>query len=127
MSESGIHRDRSGTDAGSAVDRPSGRRRSDRIVGAGRTTQEVVDQAMAVARGDRPVLIAGAQGSGKEHLARAIHSWSARSAGPFVVVSCAAVSEGLLGRELFGCSAAVYESLPERGPGTVTFQRARGI
>jgi two-component system response regulator GlrR len=120
MSESGVHRDRSGTDTSSAVDRPSGRRRSDRIVGAGRTTQEIVDQAMAVARGDRPVLISGAQGSGKEHLARAIHSWSARAAGPVVVASCAAVSADLLGRELFGCSASVYGTLPEEYSGGLT-------
>jgi two-component system response regulator GlrR len=120
MSESDVPRDRSGTDTSSAVDRPSGRRRSDRIVGAGRTTQEVVDQAMAVARADRPVLIAGAQGSGKEHLARAIHSWSGRAAGPFVVVSCAAVADQLLGRELFGCAASKYDSLPEEYSGGLT-------
>ena len=59
-----------------------GRRRSDRIVGAGRATQEIVDQAMALARSDRPVLIIGPAGSGKDHLARAIHAWSSRAAQP---------------------------------------------
>jgi two-component system response regulator GlrR len=113
MSEVGVQRDTSGSEAGGMIDRPSGRRRSDRIVGGGRATQEVVDQAMAVARSDRPVVIVGAEGSGKEHLARAIHAWSSRAGGPFVVVSCTAVSPTLLGRELFGCSESAYPNLPE--------------
>ena len=117
MSEVGIHREVPSSEAKMVIDRPSGRRRSDRLVGAGRATQEVVDQAMAVARSDRPVLICGPQGCGKEHLARAIHSWSSRSNGPLVVVSCTAVTASLLGRELFGCSEASYPTLPEEHAG----------
>jgi len=100
MSEVGVQRD--GVETALPVDRPSGRRRSDRIVGAGRATQEVVELALAAARSDRPVLIAGPQGSGKDHLARAIHSWSARSSGPYVTISTTIVPEGSLARELFG-------------------------
>ena len=87
------------------IDRPSGRRRSDRIVGGGRATQEAVDQALAVARSERPVLLVGPAGVGKEHLARAIHEWSGRQSGPFVVVACTGVAPGLLGREIFGSVA----------------------
>ena len=47
MSEVGLHRDRSEIALNPEVDRPTGRRRSDRIVGASRATQEVLDQAMA--------------------------------------------------------------------------------
>jgi len=94
------------------IDRPIGRRRSDRIVAAARATQEIVDQAMTAARSDLPVVITGPAGSGKEHTARAIHAWSDRASEPFVVVSCAAVSDALLGRELFGCADGAYPLLP---------------
>ncbi len=117
MTEVGIHREMPSGESKLVIDRPSGRRRSDRLVGAGRATQEVVDQAMAVARSDRPVLICGPQGCGKEHLARAVHVWSNRAGGPLVVVSCTAVTESLLGRELFGCSEASYPTLPEEYTG----------
>jgi len=100
MSELGVQR--GVAESAEPIDRPSGRRRGDRIVGAGRATQELVELALVAARSDRPVLIVGAQGTGKDHLARAIHAWSARSSGPFVVFSAASASEGQLGRELFG-------------------------
>jgi len=103
MSEVGVHRD--GSTGPTPIDRPSGRRRGDRIVGAGRATQETVEQAIAAARSDRPVLITGPQGSGKDHLARAIHAWSGRSSGPYVVVSTALVPEGQIARELFGTAS----------------------
>ena len=114
MSEVGVQRE--GGEA-PTIDRPSGRRRSDRVVGAGRATQGVVDQAMAVARSDRPVLVHGPEGCGKNHLARAIHAWSGRNAGPLVVVSCSSVNENFLARELFGCSGATYPTLPEESAG----------
>jgi two-component system response regulator GlrR len=103
MSEVGVQRE-AAAEAAAPIDRPSGRRRGDRIVGAGRATQEVVELALTAARSERPVLITGPQGSGKDHLARAIHAWSGRSSGPYVVVSTGLVPEGQLGRELFGGS-----------------------
>ena len=117
MSEGPVQRDRAAPEPARGVDRPSGRRRGDRVVGAGRATQEAVDQAVAVARSDRPVLLLGPQGSGKEHLARAIHGWSSRRTSPFVVVSCTAVSEALLAREIMGCSESAHTSLPEEYAG----------
>jgi len=102
MSEGGVQREGASSDGGLAVERSMGRRRSDRIVGAGRATQEIVDQAMTISRSDRPVLIVGAPGSGKDHLARAIHAWSSRAAHPLVTISCAGPSEAQLARELFG-------------------------
>jgi two-component system response regulator GlrR len=116
MSEVGVQRE--GGDA-PTIDRPSGRRRSDRVVGAGRATQDVVDQAMAVARSDRPVIIHGPEGAGKDHLARAIHAWSGRNTGPFVTVSATSVNENLLAREIFGCSASAFPALPEEAPGAL--------
>jgi DNA-binding NtrC family response regulator len=51
---------------------------------------------------DATVLIEGESGTGKEVTARAIHEASARSAAPFVVVDCSAISESLIESHLFG-------------------------
>ncbi len=55
-----------------------------------------------LAAGDRPVLIAGEPGSGRELAARAIHNLSGRAAHPFVVVDCGSLSEPFLDAELLG-------------------------
>jgi len=102
MTENGVQREASATDGAGAIDRSIGRRRSDRIVGAARATREIVDQAMAAAHGELPVLITGPEGSGKRHVARAIHAWSDRANQPFVVVACASTPEAALSREIFG-------------------------
>jgi two-component system, NtrC family, response regulator GlrR len=119
MSEGGVQREEASFEGGTAIERPMGRRRSDRIVGGGRATQEIVDQAMAFARSDRPILIWGPSGAGKDHLARAIHAWSSRAAQPFIAVSCAAQNADLLARELFGCAEATYPQLPEEHVGAL--------
>ncbi|MGE0711260.1 MAG: sigma 54-interacting transcriptional regulator [Planctomycetota bacterium] len=64
--------------------------------------QRTVAQALQVATTDTPVLILGETGTGKERLARALHFWSARHAGPFVAVNVAAIPDGLVESELFG-------------------------
>jgi len=82
-----------------------GRSRSDRIILASAATQQAVDQASAVARSNMPVLIVGAAGTGRRHIARAIHAWSQRAGGPLVQVSAGGTAEGLQSREMFGATA----------------------
>lgn len=64
--------------------------------------QIFVSEVRQVLPSDSPILILGETGVGKEHLARAIHAESPRSAGPFIAVNTAAVPEQLLESELFG-------------------------
>jgi len=121
MNESGAKR---ASSAARAADRPTGRRRGDRIVGSSRAIQTVIEQVVAASASELPVQVCGPPGSGKEHAARAIHAWSANARGPLVVFSAAGVPQALLGRELFGCAASTYPSLPEAHQGAL--QRAAG-
>lgn len=64
--------------------------------------QEVYTLVSRAAASKATVLVRGESGTGKELIARALHEQSDRAAGPFVAVSCAALSETLLESELFG-------------------------
>jgi two-component system response regulator GlrR len=85
--------------------RPVGRRREDRIVGASRATERVIEQITAAARSELPVLIVGPSGTGKEFAARAVHFWGPRLDGPFVTLACDALPEAIQAREIFGAGS----------------------
>ena len=72
------------------------------LVGDSEVMQELRSQVARVARTSFTVLIEGESGSGKELVAREIHTRSPRADGPFVALNCAALVESLLEAELFG-------------------------
>jgi transcriptional regulator with GAF, ATPase, and Fis domain len=75
---------------------------SDGILTADARLASVLQTLRQVATTDLPVLIQGETGTGKELVARALYRHSARAAGAFVVVNCAAIPAGLIESELFG-------------------------
>jgi formate hydrogenlyase transcriptional activator len=76
--------------------------RSDNIVGTSPALKRVLDYAAIVADTDSTVLITGETGTGKECIARMIHSTSRRKDRNFIKMNCAAIPTGLLESELFG-------------------------
>ena len=85
-----------------ADDEPAIAVSSDVLVGRCAAMQKVYKQIGRVAPQDVTVLILGESGTGKELVARAIYHHSTRSAGPFLAINCAAITETLLESELFG-------------------------
>jgi two-component system response regulator AtoC len=86
--------------------------------------QNVFELARTAARSQSTILILGESGTGKELLARAIHIESPRHSGPFVAVSCAALTETLLESELFGHEKGAFTGAAARRRGT--FETAQG-
>src|SRR5262252_1534882 len=72
------------------------------IVGRSYAIRAVIEKIDKVAKTPARVLITGENGTGKELVARAIHTQSTRSDGPFVEVNCAAIPSELIESELFG-------------------------
>ncbi|MDP1697072.1 MAG: sigma-54 dependent transcriptional regulator [Xanthomonadaceae bacterium] len=78
------------------------------MVYADTATERVVTMACQVARAPVPVLIRGANGSGKECIARIVQANSSVRDGPFVTVNCGALPSELIEAELFGADAGAY-------------------
>ncbi len=73
------------------------------------TIQKIYDNALKVAQTDQvTVMILGASGTGKENLAKYIHSNSVRSEKPYVPINCSAFSDSLLESRLFGYKKGAF-------------------
>ena len=75
---------------------------ADSVIGAETGLKEVMEHIELVAPSDAPVLILGETGSGKEVVARTIHTRSRRVSGPFLRINCGAIPPELVDSELFG-------------------------
>lgn len=80
------------------------------MIGNSEKLDEVRDIIRKVAPLDAKVLIVGPNGSGKELVARAIHTMGSRANGPFVEVNCAAIPRELIESELFGHEKGAFTS-----------------
>ncbi len=94
------------------------------IIGESPAIKKVIEMADRVAPTDARVLITGANGTGKELVARRIHDQSNRSNGPFVEVNCAAIPSELIESELFGHEKGSFTSAVKQRKGK--FEQANG-
>lgn len=86
--------------------------------------QRVFEVLPAIAASPSTVLIVGDTGTGKELMARTIHSLSPRRDGPFVAVNCGALPDTLLESELFGYKSGAFTGASRDKPGR--FAMAKG-
>lgn len=103
--------------------RPSAARplefRFNHIVGESTAMRVVFDRTARAARTDATVLVRGESGSGKEAIARAVHTNSPRRAHPFVKVDCAALPAQLIENELFGHERGAFTGADQAADGMV--------
>ena len=78
------------------------------LIGSAPTFLDAVERASAAAALNRPVLVIGERGTGKELIAERLHRLSPRWEGPLITLNCAALPENLLDAELFGYDAGAF-------------------
>jgi len=94
------------------------------IIGESPAFLEIIDQCSRAARHDRPILVIGERGTGKELIAARLHFLSPRWENNFIQVNCAALPENLLESELFGHEAGAFTGASVRRIGR--FEEADG-
>lgn len=99
--------------------------RVDNIIGSDPKFREIVKECLKVAKTDIPVLLTGETGTGKEVMAKALHTNSLRCDKPFVSINCAAIPFELLESELFGYMDGAFTGA-KRGGKKGKFQLANG-
>lgn len=86
----------------------------DNLLGEANSFIEVLEQVSHLAPLDKPVLVIGERGTGKELIANRLHYLSTRWQGPFISLNCAALNENLLDSELFGHEAGAFTGAQKR-------------
>ena len=96
----------------------------DNLLGEANSFIEVLEQVSRLAKLNKPALVIGERGTGKELIAHRLHYLSERWQGPFISLNCAALNENLLDSELFGHEAGAFTGAQKRHLGR--FERADG-
>src|SRR5690606_33350180 len=86
--------------------------------------QEIYRILARLMQTDLTVLISGESGTGKELVARALHDYGRRRAGPFIAINMAAIPRELIESELFGHEKGAFTGAQYRQPGR--FEQAEG-
>lgn len=94
------------------------------ILGESSVLLDLMEQTSRMAAVDKPVLIVGERGTGKELIASRLHYLSSRWQGPLVKLNCAALNESLLETELFGHEEGAFTGATRRHAGR--FEQAHG-
>ncbi|MGF1725492.1 phage shock protein operon transcriptional activator [Photobacterium nomapromontoriensis] len=97
-------------------------RKPDNLIGESEAFLSVLDHTSRLAPLNRPILIVGERGTGKELIAQRMHYLSRRWDQPLVSLNCAALSEGVIDSELFGHEAGSFTGAKGRHQGR--FERA---
>jgi len=84
------------------------RNKPQRLIGESSALADVLDQVSQVAPLNRPILVIGERGTGKELVAERLHFLSSRWEQPFLKVNCGAISESLLDADLFGYEPGAF-------------------
>jgi DNA-binding NtrC family response regulator len=92
------------------------------LVGRSEGLQELLEAVLQVAPTEVPILIEGESGTGKDIVARAIHTASRRRDRPFEAINCGSLAEGVLESELFGHEKGAFTGAVARRAGM--FERA---
>lgn len=87
------------------------------IISRSASMDTLLQRTLAAARSDVNILITSETGTGKELLAKAIHTASARREEPFLALNCAAIPESLIESELFGHAAGSFTGATKAHPG----------
>jgi two-component system nitrogen regulation response regulator GlnG len=94
------------------------------LIGRSPAMQEVYRTIARLSTADLTVMINGESGTGKELVARALHDYGKRRAGPFVAINMAAIPRELIESELFGHERGAFTGATTRSPGR--FEQANG-
>lgn len=91
--------------------------RTSQVVGEAGPFLDALERASRAAALDRPVLVIGERGTGKELVAERLHRLSPRWDQPLVIMNCAALPETLIEAELFGHEAGAFTGATKARPG----------